>query len=139
MFSHDMLEKKSGVINVPDCDPEAFEQLLCYIYTGKVETLDATNMFSLYYAADKYNLADLRENCCKIIKKSLTVANVCNALELASKHSDERLLDSAMSYFFNNVDDILPTIEWQLFMKENSTVANELFIKSLKKVRGTKT
>lgn len=139
MLSHDMLEKNSGVINVPDCDPEAFEQLLCYTYTGKVETLDANNMFELYYAADKYNLAHLREQCCKIIKKSFTVSNVCKALELASKHSDECLLESAMSYFFSNVDDILPTVEWQLFMRENSTVANELFIKSLKRVRGTRT
>lgn len=137
MLSHDMQEKKSDVIEVPDCDPQAFEQLLCYVYTGKTETLDENNMFGLYYAADKYNLAHLKEKCGELIKKSLSLTNVCEAIALASKHSDEELLNCAINYFTNNADDIFPTVEWQLFLKENSTIANELIIKSFKKLKVT--
>lgn len=137
MLSHDMVEKNSGVVDVPDCDPRAFEQFLFYIYTGKIETIDENNVFDLYYLADKYMRAHLKEECSKFIMKSLSVTNVCNAIECATKHSDATLLDSAMIYFFCYVDNILVTEEWKLFMAENPTVANELFIKSVKMLKDT--
>ena len=102
MLTHDMVEKNCGAINVPDCDPQAFEQLILYIYTGKVEKLDENIMCGLYYAADKYNIPLLKGVCSKFIKKSFSIANVCEAVELASKHSDEDLLSSAVNYFCNN-------------------------------------
>lgn len=135
MLRHDMLEKNSGVINEPDCDPEAFEQLLHYIYTGKLERLDTNIMFSLYYAADKHNLEHLKEECCMFIKKSLSTTNVCDVLELASKHCDKNLLNFTTSYFFRNINIILTTLEWESFMKENTSIVNELLLKALKKVR----
>lgn len=56
MLSCDMKEKHSGIIDIPDCDPLAMEQFLSYVYSGKVETLDQTNMLNLYYIADKYDM-----------------------------------------------------------------------------------
>lgn len=135
MLTHDMVGKHSGVIDVPDCEPLVFEQLLCYVYTGRVEILDENNVFSLYYAADKYHLVHLKEECCDFIKSSLTVTNMRGALELALKHGDSSLLESVSTYFFNNLDDILTSAEWELFLKENPTAANELLIKSVKKFR----
>lgn len=138
MLTHDMIEKNSGVIDVPDCDPVAFEQLLCYVYTGRVEILDESNVFSLYYVADKYHIPHLKEECCNFITNFLTVTNIRRALDLALKHSDATLLESVSNYFFNNLDDILTTAEWELFMKEDPMQANGLLIKTLQKLRGTK-
>lgn len=135
VLNYDTLEKNSGLIDVPDCEPQAFEQLLFYVYTGKVEALDENNMFSLYYAAEKYKMERLKEDCSNFIKDSFTVTNVSNVLALALKHSDACLLQYAMKYFFDNIDDILPTVEWQLFVGENSSFANELIILSLKLLR----
>lgn len=137
ILNHEMLEKNSDVINVPDCDPGVFQQILTYIYTGQVDSIDSNNMFDLYYAAEKYRLVDLKDESRKFIMKSLTVTNVCKALELAMKHFDASFLDYVSNYFINNIDDILPTVEWQLFMKEYTTASNELFIKSRKKVKST--
>lgn len=138
ILNQDMLKNNSEVVNVPDCDPENFQQILTYIYTGQVDTVHSNNIFDLYCAADKYRLADLKDESCKFIMKCLTVTNVCKALELATRYFNANFLDYVSNYFINNIDDILPTVEWQLFMKENSTAANELFIKSRKKVKGAK-
>ena len=137
MLTHDMVEKNSGAISVPDCDPQAFEQLVLYIYTGKVKKIDENIMFGLYYTADKYSIPHLKDVCRKFIKKSFSIANVCEVIKLASKHSDEDLLNCAVNYFCNNAEDIFLTVEWQLFIKENSTTANELIIKSFKRVKAT--
>lgn len=136
ILNHGMLEKNSDVINVSDCDPEVFQQILAYIYTGQVDTIHSNNMFDLYCAANKYRLDDLKDESYKFIMKSLTVTNVCKALELATRYFNANFLDYVSNYFINNIDDILPTVEWQLFRKKNSTAANELFIKSRKKVKG---
>ena len=133
MLSHDMLEKNSGVVDIPDCDSKAVEQFLFYIYSGKVESLDQNNASGLYYISDKYEMADLKEECSNFIKKSLCISNVCDVIQLAMNHSDSYLLDLASEYFTNNMLDILRTVEWQKFMKNNSTVANELIIKSCEK------
>lgn len=133
MLSSDMTEKHSGVIDIPDCDPQAMELFLLYVYCGKIEMLDQSNMLGLYYIADKYEMAALKEECCSFIKKALSSSSFCDVLQLALNHSDSNLLDYATEYFLNNVLDILNTAEWQSFMKNNSTVANELFIKSYKK------
>lgn len=133
MLTHDTMESNSGIVNIPDCDPQAMEQFLIYVYSGKVDTLDQSNMLGLYYIADKYESKSLKEECCNYIKKSLSPTNFCDVIQLALNHSDSNLLEYTTEYFLNNVLDILQTVEWQCFLKNNSTVANELFIKSHKK------
>lgn len=133
MLTHDMTEKNKGVIDVPDCNPQAMEQFLLYIYSGKVETLNHDNVFGLYYAADKYQMIPLKKECSEFIKQSLSGSVICNVIQLALKHSDTDLLDCATEYFVNHVNEILPTVEWMSFMKSNMVAANELFIKATNK------
>ena len=139
MLSHDMKEKNSGIIDIPDCDAEAMEQFLCYIYTGKVDSLDQSNMLKLYYIADKYDMKGLKGKCCAFIKKSLSKLNICEVVQLALNHSDSSLLEHATEYFIYNTLDIMRTVEWQIFMKENTTTANELTIKSIEKLKNATT
>lgn len=134
MLSHDMMEKNSGVIDVPDCDPHAMEVFLLYVYCGKVEILE-DNMLGLYYIADKYEMEGLKNECRIVIKKSLSHTNICEVIQLALNHSDSNLLEHITEYFCDNVLDIMYTVEWQAFMKDNTTVANELTIKSFKKLK----
>ena len=138
MLSSDMKEKNSGIIYIPDCDPEAMKQFLCYIYTGKVESLEERNMLDLYYIADKYDMKGLRGKCCAFIKRSISFTNICDVLELALNHTDSSLLEHATEFFIENALDIMRTAEWQIFMKDKSTVANELTIKAFEKVKNTK-
>lgn len=135
MLSHDMKEKNSGIIDIPDCDPQAMELFLLYVYCGKVETLDQSTMFGLYYIADKYDLKDLKIECCDFIKKSLSATNTCDAIQLALNHCDTALLESVKEYFMSNVLEIMRTVEWQIFLKDNTIVGNELLMKSFEKLK----
>lgn len=129
-----MAEKNSGVVDISDCDPQAMEQFLLHVYCGKVDSLNDTNMLGLYYAADKYSMMHLKEECRDFIQKSLSPRNICNVVQLALNHCDEKLLECATEYFVNNITEILTTGEWMSFMRGNETVANELFIKASRKL-----
>lgn len=138
MLNHDMKEKNSGIIEVPDCDPEAMKLFLSYIYTGRVETLDEIHMLGLYYIADKYDMQRLKKICHNFIKKSLLHTNICEVIHLAMNHSDSELLQYATEYFIENALDITVTVEWQSFLKENPTVGNELIVKAFRKLKDVK-
>lgn len=135
MLSHDMREKTSGIIDIPDCNPQAMELFLLYVYCGKVEALDQNSMFGLYYIADKYDVKDLKSECCNFIRKSLSPTNICDAIQLAQTHYDAALLEYVKDYFTNNVLDIMRTVEWQMFLKDNTVVGNELLMKSFEKLK----
>ena len=137
MLNHNMKEKNSGIIDIPDCDAKAMEQFLCYIYTGKVDSLNQNNMLKLYYIADNYDMKGLKKKCCAFIKKSLSNVNVFEVIKLALNHSDSGLLEHATEHFIDNAQDIMLTVEWQIFMKDNTTVANELLLKSFAKLKNT--
>lgn len=130
MLDHDMIEKTRGVVEIPDCDPAAFRQFLLYLYSGEVEALDADNMLSVYYIADKYDMGHLKEVCREFAKRSLTYASVSDVIQLALTHSDTLLLEHATEFFVKEMRFVLPTVEWQSFVKRNPTQANELFIKA---------
>lgn len=135
MLSHDMLEKNSGVINVQDCDPQAMEQFLLYIYCGEIENLDESNMLGLYYAADKYEMWSLKDECCEFIKKSVSPENICNILPLAIDHDDSDLLEHVIEYFCKNSQNILHTAEWKSFTKSYFETASELLFEFIEKLK----
>lgn len=138
MLSHNTMEKNSGIVDVPDCDPQAMELFLSYMYCGKVETLNQSNMFELYYIADKYEMLALKEECSEFIKKSLSTTNTCKAIQLALSHNDYNLLNYAKGYFESNMTDIMRTDDWQCFLKNNFTLGNELVIKCVEKHKKAK-
>ena len=129
MFCHDVVEKDSGVVDIPDCDTQVFEQCLFCVCCRNKESINQSNMSELYSISDKYEMNDLKKEC--FIKKSLYTTTVCDFIQLAKNHRDSfRSFRLATEYFTNNMPDILRTVEWQNFMKHNSTVANELIIKT---------
>lgn len=130
--------RKTTFIDIQDCDPTAMEQLLLYVYCGKVETLDKSNMLGLYYAAEKYHMDDLKKECCSFIKKSLSCSNICGVSKLAFNHSDSGLIEHVTNYFCDNSQNILSTAEWHSFMKDNCATANELLKKSFDKLKNVK-
>ena len=61
MFTSDMLESKTGRVEIKDVDVNLFKHFLKFIYTGKLET-SARNL-DLLALADKYEIETLRELC----------------------------------------------------------------------------
>lgn len=126
MLTHDMIEKRNGIIDLPDCEPKAIEQFLTYVYSGKVEKIDEENAYGLYYVADKYSIEYVKEKCKDFIIKSFSPLKICEVFDLAKKHSDEKLLKRATGYFLRHIHDIVFTEEWESFANSDPDFTNGL-------------
>lgn len=131
MFQHDMAEKKSGEVDVSDCATSGFEVFLQYMYSGNTDTMSPSNVLDLYYIADKYQVCDLKSDCVEYMKNNLAVYNFCDVIALSLRHNESDLQRFATRFFCKNVKKIVKTVQWQKYMAENPTQANELFIKAI--------
>lgn len=132
MFLHDMKEKITGMVDIPDCEPNIFEDFLFYLYSGKSEKISPSNVASLYDVAEKYDVQCLKKDCIRFIKANLTVDLIMDVITLAVKYTDEELLERATEFFILNAETILLTSKWQSFVIENPVPANELYIKAFR-------
>lgn len=126
MFDSEMTEKNSGVVDIPDLDPESFLDFLLFMYTGKFDVLTPKNALDLYKASDKYNVNDIKEECSLRLASWLTLDNILDVVILASTHEETDLLNIATKYFIKNAKDIFEKEKWKIFMKEKTLLANEL-------------
>ncbi|XP_055355144.1 BTB/POZ domain-containing protein 6-B-like [Paramacrobiotus metropolitanus] len=86
MFNGSLAESGDTAIDVPEILPEAFSNLLRYIYTGSVGNgLNAENVFETVYCADKYNLPRLENLCLTFIKTDLRADNCLLYLEAVKR------------------------------------------------------
>lgn len=131
MFQHDMAEKNSGIVDILDCTAESFEVFLLYLYTGCAETMSPNNVFHLYYAADKYRVDDLKKECVEFIMSILSIETFCDTIALSLRHGESAMQKEATRFFRQNIKEVIKTVQWQNYMSENPTHANELLIKAL--------
>ncbi|XP_035231449.1 speckle-type POZ protein-like [Stegodyphus dumicola] len=126
MFSHEMAEEKTNVIEISDIDPDVIEIMLQYIYSGQLKKVNMYNALELYSASDKYQLLDMKAKCCTYISVSMTAENVCDVLILADMHSDNKLKLAAKKSFCSYACDILDTSEWKDILKNKVFLASEV-------------
>ncbi|KFM69151.1 Speckle-type POZ protein, partial [Stegodyphus mimosarum] len=126
MFSCEMAEKKTNVIEITDIEPHIIEIMLQYIYSGQLKNVNMDNAVELYSASDKYQLLDMKAKCCTYFLSSLTIDNVCDMLIIADMYTDNELKLAAKKYFCSNACDIMETSKWQNILKDNVLLASEV-------------
>lgn len=117
MFSHDMKEQFKSEVIISDISAEVFEGMLEYIYTDKVTNLDALAS-ELLYAADKYALEGLKEQCGISLWKVINVNNAADILLLANRHNIPELLEYTQNFIHNHIIDIMKTPRCLIIIKE---------------------
>lgn len=137
-FRNDMKERSTGIIDIKDCDPDTFSNFLGFLYSGDIQNLSVDNVFSLFTTSDKYDVQDLRKKCLQFMKENLSVDTICDTIRLAVLHSEKELIKLSTEFFVKNLQDILVTVKWQVFLAENVTLGNELLIKSLPSDKSSK-
>lgn len=130
MLRLDMEEKQTNMVDIPDSDPNVFEDFLYYLYSGNVDKISVENVTGLYSAAEKYDAPGLKGECIYFMKDNLTENVFCDVMTLALLHQDEELIECCIKYFTANTEKILTTVQWQSFVTENPVPANELYIKA---------
>nr|XP_002738077.2 PREDICTED: BTB/POZ domain-containing protein 3-like [Saccoglossus kowalevskii] len=75
MFYGDLAENRSE-IEIPDVEPQAFINLLRYLYCDEID-LVADTVLSTLYAAKKYIVPHLARACVSFLETSLSARNAC--------------------------------------------------------------
>jgi speckle-type POZ protein len=101
MFQHPTKEMLSGEVEVEDVDPDVFQEVLRYLYTGLTRSTAMDVMApALLTAADKYLLDQLKTRCETHLIHQMSSQNCLDLLALTiTHHPAEHLKKYAIEYF----------------------------------------
>jgi speckle-type POZ protein len=101
MFQHPTKEMLSGNVEVEDVDPDVFQEVLRYLYTGLTRSAAMDVMApALLAAADKYLLDHLKTRCETHLIHQMSSKNCLDLLALTiTHHPAEYLKKYAIEYF----------------------------------------
>ncbi len=115
MFQNEMREKRTNRAVLEDVGADTFQQLLRYIYTGRLEEeprrLD--DVVDLLAAAERYGLEHLKEVCETTLCRRLSADNVVELLVAADLHRARRLERAAVDLLRRNAGRVVDTQPWK--------------------------
>ena len=115
MLSSDMKEKAEGRINLTDSNitPETFEEILSYMYSGKIK-LTIDNVEELLYASCFLMMHALRKFCEDFLSEELNINNCLGIREIASKYACQTLFSKADRLLQTEFQEVVKTEEFGL-------------------------
>ena len=81
MFSHNLKEKMNSSVEIVDLDSETVQDMITYIYSGKVGELDGKAK-ELLSAAEKYDLTDLKQLCEDSLGNNISKDNALGKIKI---------------------------------------------------------
>ena len=123
MFDHPSKEKMTGIVDVTDIEPDVFEELLNYIYTGRVPSEQMEQLaIELLAAADKYQLENLKKTRGKYLSYGMSPENCIKLLLLVDgNNSAYYLREKAVEYICQNRGQVMKTESWKKLAKKKPT------------------
>lgn len=116
MFKHKMKENGQNKVIITDISYETMKNILHFIYTGNVPNLDKM-ADSLFSAADKYDLGQLKLLCENELRSNLSVENAVNTLLLADTHNSNCLKSEIICFINDNIATVKNTDGWKDILK----------------------
>ena len=115
MFQHPSKEKMTGIVDVADIEPDVFNELLRYIYTGEVpiNVMDEVAV-GLLAAADKYLLEELKKACGDHLVHKMSPKNCLQLFSLEENDPAFYLMEKAVDYIRQFPDEVMATEEWKM-------------------------
>ena len=125
MFQNEMQENSSNEVVVTDMEPDALKQMLQFIYTGRCQIGAWTE--DLFFAADKYDIKDLKEICEDELRMKLCVDNAIRFLILSDLHRATKLKESSISFINQNAAEVMKKPALDDLMKTHPLLIGELY------------
>ena len=121
MFDHPLKEKMMGIVDVPDIEPNVFEELLHYIYTGQVPSKQMDEVaVELLAAAEKYLLDKLKKACGNTLLYRMSPESCIKLLLLRDENNPAYYLkEKAVEYIRQFRGQVMKTASWKKVAKEN--------------------
>ncbi len=101
------LAEKNDPIEILDVQAEAFKALLEYIYTDKININTVDKAFELCYAAKKYMLPYVVEQCTTFLWSDLCPKNACRAYEFAKLFEEPRLTEKCLQIICTKTTEVI--------------------------------
>lgn len=101
------LAEKNDPIPILDVQPEAFKALMEYIYTDKISINSVDKACELCYAAKKYMLPHVVEQCTKFLWSDLCPKNACRAYEFAKLFEEPKLMEKCLQIMCTKTCDVV--------------------------------
>lgn len=132
-----LLDKNNEISSSPltilpmnDISPDVLEDVLEFIYTGKV-ILDYGKAKDLLQAATKYKLTDLTDMCLCKIESHVSVSTAVEIMTLFDKYGGsgkEYFKGNLMSFMKANLTDVMNSTGWKEIMIKRGFVPNNLAV-----------
>lgn len=124
MFECEMKEQKDNAVMITDIEPDVMQELLRWIYVGKVRNIQ-TLACDLLTAADKYELQGLKVECEEMIVTDLSVDNVGAILYLIDKYDTNKLRVSTLEFLSKHVKKLMDS---ENFKKVMASLSSSLLV-----------
>ncbi|CAL1267982.1 unnamed protein product [Larinioides sclopetarius] len=128
MFTTKMKETLRNEVDISDISSQVLKIMLTYIYTGKTGKLSVQSAGELLFAADKYQLQDLKRVCCDYLKSCISFENVLKTLVLGDLH-DEDLKVFAIDFICNSCEEfeaLEKTRGWRTLREKTPSLAMDV-------------
>lgn len=128
MFLHNLKEKESSTINIADMSTESCMALLSYLY-GTIKQEDFwKHRLQLLGAANKYDIADLKDSCEESLLEDINTGNVLERLQEAWLYQLNKLKKGCLMYLldFGKIYDIKDEID-AFFRQADRELMLEMF------------
>ncbi|KAK9167985.1 hypothetical protein Syun_000125 [Stephania yunnanensis] len=124
MLESDMCKAPpNDIISLPELNHEELHTLLEFLYTGTLPSEKVvTHVYSLYAAADKYEIPFLQNFCEGWMLGSLNTSNVLDVLEVSDVCLNSKLKDCAMKFIVDHMEDVLFSAKYDAFSLKNPHV-----------------
>lgn len=83
LFASKIQFMKSSSLEIKDCEPDIFEDVLFYLYTGKLKRLSHANVNALYRVADKLEIMALKKECLRFKSEGLSADHISEFVAVA--------------------------------------------------------
>ena len=113
MFSNDLKEKESNLVELQDIKSSTLSDVLRYIYTGRTR-IDSSNAKDLVMTADYLIIPSLKTRATLFLEGALNASN-CLAFEsFASRYNCESLKKAAVAYKMEKFVDVTKSEDFRL-------------------------
>nr|XP_021003921.1 speckle-type POZ protein-like B [Parasteatoda tepidariorum] len=131
MFDQDMLETRTGVVDIPDEESETLQPFLVFLYTDTITNTDYEKLLKLILVADKYQVENLKERCSQMLITKMSVENICEIVSFADMFNQPNVKLFAISFIKANKKEIMSSLIWSEWMEKNTKLANEILSKMI--------
>ena len=120
MFQHPTKENLTNQIKIEDIEPDVFQEMLRFIYTGRVQVDKLEVMAAdLFIAADKYLLDELKNKCENHLLHHMSPENCVVLLSTGDLLNPAEPLKLAAKFFQRLPSQVMATERWAKIEEEN--------------------